>query len=149
MLLTFEEYTRHIDWSLTVCRRRTRQTARQASINYAGAPPHGIRVNVVAPGTILTYHLEAAGAEAQRQAGLAAPMRRIGTVTEVAETVLWLCSPQSSFITGAVIPIDGGQSAGVKPPQMYRQGQRMTAPPDGVPDREPAAHGVSTREEQR
>ena len=49
MLLTFEEYTRHIDWSLTVCRRRTRQTARQASINYAGAPPHGIRVNVVAP----------------------------------------------------------------------------------------------------
>jgi hypothetical protein len=49
VLLTFEEYTRHIDWSLTVCRRRTRQTARQASINYAGAPPHGIRVNVVAP----------------------------------------------------------------------------------------------------
>jgi len=117
-----------------------------AALDYAD---HGIRVNVVAPGTILTYHLEAAGAEAQRQAGLATPMRRIGTVTEVAETVLWLCSPQSSFITGAVIPIDGGQSAGVKPPQMYRQGQRMTAPPDGVPDREPAAHGVSTREEQR
>jgi NAD(P)-dependent dehydrogenase (short-subunit alcohol dehydrogenase family) len=117
-----------------------------AALDYAD---HGIRVNVVAPGTILTYHLEAAGAEAQRQAGLATPMRRIGTVTEVAETVLWLCSPQSSFITGAVIPIDGGQSAGVKPPQMYRQGQRMTAPPGGVPDREPAAHGVSTREKQR
>ena len=117
-----------------------------AALDYAD---HRIRVNVVAPGTILTYHLEAAGAEAQRQAGLATPMRRIGTVTEVAETVLWLCSPQSSFITGAVIPIDGGQSAGVKPPQMYRQGQRMTAPPDGVPDREPAARGVSTREEQR
>jgi len=117
-----------------------------AALDYAD---HGIRVNVVAPGTILTYHLEAAGAEAQRQAGLATPMRRIGTVTEVAETVLWLCSPQSSFITGAVIPIDGGQSAGVKPPQMYRQGQRMTAPSDGVPDREPAARGVSTREEQR
>jgi hypothetical protein len=49
VVLTFEEYTRHIDRSLTVCRRRTRQTARQASINYAGAPPHGIRVNVVEP----------------------------------------------------------------------------------------------------
>jgi NAD(P)-dependent dehydrogenase (short-subunit alcohol dehydrogenase family) len=110
-----------------------------AALDYAD---HGIRVNVVAPGTILTYHLEAAGAEAQRQAGLATPMRRIGTVTEVAETVLWLCSPQSSFITGAVIPIDGGQSAGVKPPQMYRQGRQMTAPPDGVPDRESSAHGV-------
>jgi NAD(P)-dependent dehydrogenase (short-subunit alcohol dehydrogenase family) len=117
-----------------------------AALDYAD---HGIRVNVVAPGTILTYHLEAAGAEAQRQAGLATPMRRIGTVTEVAETVLWLCSPQSSFITGTVIPIDGGQSAGVKPPHMYRQGQQMTAPPDGVRDREPSAHGVSTREEQR
>src|SRR5213080_2500703 len=56
-----------------------------AALDYAD---HGIRVNVVAPGTILTYHLEAAGAEAQRQAGLATPMRRIGTVTEVAETVL-------------------------------------------------------------
>ncbi|HWG64320.1 MAG TPA: glucose 1-dehydrogenase [Streptosporangiaceae bacterium] len=86
----------------------------------------GIRVNVVAPGTILTYHLEAAGPEAQRMAALAAPMRRIGTVSEVAQAVLWLCSDQSSFITGSVLPIDGGQSAGFKPPQMYRQGQPMT-----------------------
>ena len=93
-----------------------------AALDYAD---QGIRVNVVAPGTILTYHLEAAGPEAQRQAALATPMRRIGTVTEVAQTVLWLCSPQSSYITGAVIPIDGGQQAGVKPPQMYRQGQPM------------------------
>jgi len=117
-----------------------------AALDYAD---QGIRVNVVAPGTILTYHLEAAGPEAQRQAALATPMRRIGTVAEVAQTVLWLCSPQSSFVTGAVIPIDGGQQAGVKPPQMYRQGQRMTTPPDGGPDRQPSAHGTSPHEEQR
>ncbi|MGN6676547.1 MAG: SDR family NAD(P)-dependent oxidoreductase, partial [Streptosporangiaceae bacterium] len=86
----------------------------------------GIRVNVVAPGPILTYHLEAAGHEAQRLAGLSTPMRRTGQAAEVAQTVLWLCSPGSSFITGSVIPIDGGQSAGSKPPQMYRQGQSMT-----------------------
>ena len=86
----------------------------------------GIRVNVVAPGPILTYHLEAAGPEAQRLAGLSTPMRRTGQAAEVAQTVLWLCSPGSSFITGSVIPIDGGQSAGSKPPQMYRQGQSMT-----------------------
>ena len=43
-----------------------------------------------------------------------------GTTDEVADTVLWLCSDQSSFITGATIPIDGGQLAGNKPPQMYR-----------------------------
>jgi NAD(P)-dependent dehydrogenase (short-subunit alcohol dehydrogenase family) len=117
-----------------------------AALDYAD---QGIRVNVVAPGTILTYHLEAAGGEAQRLAGLAAPMRRIGTVTEVADTVLWLCSPQSSFITGAVIPIDGGQSAGFKPPQMYRQGQPMTAQADGGSAHEPSAPGAPAPEERR
>ncbi len=96
-----------------------------AALDYAD---QGVRVNVVAPGPILTYHLEAAGPQAQRLAGLSTPMRRTGTVEEVAQAVLWLCSGQSSFITGAVIPIDGGQSAGNKPPQMYRQGQPMTAP---------------------
>jgi NAD(P)-dependent dehydrogenase (short-subunit alcohol dehydrogenase family) len=94
-----------------------------AALDYAD---QGVRVNVVAPGAILTHHLEAAGPEAQRQAALAAPMRRIGTAAEVASVVLWLSSPGSSYLTGAVIPIDGGQSAGVKPPQMYRQGQPMT-----------------------
>jgi len=95
---------------------------RVAALDYAD---QGIRVNVVAPGPILTHHLEAAGEEAQRQAALATPMRRIGSSQEVADAVLWLCSEQSSFITGAVIPIDGGQSAGLKPPRMYRQGQTM------------------------
>jgi NAD(P)-dependent dehydrogenase (short-subunit alcohol dehydrogenase family) len=95
-----------------------------AALDYAD---RGIRVNVVAPGPILTHHLEAAGPEAQRRAGMATPLGRLGTVWEVARVVLWLCSEQSSFITGAVIPIDGGQSAGNKPPQMYRQGQPMTA----------------------
>ena len=56
-------------------------------------------------------------------------MRRIGTTAEVARTVLWLCSEESSFITGTVLPIDGGQAAGNKPPQMYRQGQPMTDQP--------------------
>ncbi len=93
-----------------------------AALDYAD---QGIRVNVLAPGTILTHHLQAAGEQAQRAAAMATPMRRIGTASEVARTVLWLCSEQASFITGAVIPIDGGQSAGVKPPQMYRQGEPM------------------------
>jgi NAD(P)-dependent dehydrogenase (short-subunit alcohol dehydrogenase family) len=95
-----------------------------AALDYADA---GIRVNVVAPGPILTHHLQAAGPEAQRLAGLSTPMRRTGTAAEVADVVLWLCSPQSSFVTGTVIPVDGGQSAGNKPPQMYRPGQPMAA----------------------
>jgi NAD(P)-dependent dehydrogenase (short-subunit alcohol dehydrogenase family) len=103
-----------------------------AALDYAD---RGIRVNVVAPGPILTHHLAAAGSQAQRLAGLSTPMRRIGSVTEVANVVLWLCSPQSSFVTGAVIPIDGGQSAGNKPPQMYRPGQPMAETgPEGAND---------------
>jgi NAD(P)-dependent dehydrogenase (short-subunit alcohol dehydrogenase family) len=95
-----------------------------AALDYAD---QGVRVNVVAPGPILTHHLEAAGPEAHRQAGLSTPMRRTGTPAEVAQVVLWLCSEQASFVTGAVIPVDGGQSAGNKPAQMYRQGQPMPA----------------------
>ncbi len=98
-----------------------------AALDYAD---QGIRVNVVAPGPILTHHLEAAGPEAQRMAGQSTPMRRVGTAAEVAQVVLWLCSPQPSFVTGTVVPIDGGQSAGNKPPQMYRRGQAMRAPAD-------------------
>ena len=82
-------------------------------------------MNVVAPGPILTHHLERAGEEAQRQAGQATPMRRIGRADEVAATVLWLCSDQASFITGATVPIDGGQYAGLKPVRVYRAGQPM------------------------
>jgi NAD(P)-dependent dehydrogenase (short-subunit alcohol dehydrogenase family) len=97
-----------------------------AALDYAD---QGIRVNVLAPGPILTHHLNRAGPEAQRQAGLSTPMRRVGSTDEVAQAVLWLCSAGSSFITGTVIPIDGGQSAGQKPPQMYKQGEPMPRPP--------------------
>jgi NAD(P)-dependent dehydrogenase (short-subunit alcohol dehydrogenase family) len=106
-----------------------------AALDYAD---QGIRVNVVAPGPILTHHLEAAGPQAQRLAGLSTPMRRTGTAEEVARTVLWLCSAESSFITGTVIPIDGGQMAGNKPPQMYRQGQPMQAGPGDAEPPNPA-----------
>jgi NAD(P)-dependent dehydrogenase (short-subunit alcohol dehydrogenase family) len=97
-----------------------------AALDYAD---RGIRVNVVAPGPILTHHLEAAGEEAQRRAGESTPMRRTGRPEEVADVVVWLCSDRSSFVTGAVLPVDGGQSAGTKPPRMYRQGEPMPADP--------------------
>jgi NAD(P)-dependent dehydrogenase (short-subunit alcohol dehydrogenase family) len=93
-----------------------------AALDYAD---QRVRVNVVAPGPILTHHLEQAGTAAQRQAALSTPMRRIGRSDEVASTVLWLCSDQASFITGAVVPIDGGQYAGLKPERTYRPGAPM------------------------
>jgi NAD(P)-dependent dehydrogenase (short-subunit alcohol dehydrogenase family) len=100
---------------------------RVAALDYAD---QGIRVNVVAPGPILTHHLERAGEEAQRGAALSTPMRRVGRAEEVAAAVLWLCSDHASFITGTTLPIDGGQYSGHKPPQMYRQGQPMKAGPE-------------------
>jgi NAD(P)-dependent dehydrogenase (short-subunit alcohol dehydrogenase family) len=93
-----------------------------AALDYAGL---GVRVNVVAPGPILTHHLQRAGTDAQRMAAASVPIGRVGTTKDVADAVLWLCSEQSSFITGATLPVDGGQLAGNKPPQMYRQGEGM------------------------
>jgi NAD(P)-dependent dehydrogenase (short-subunit alcohol dehydrogenase family) len=85
---------------------------RSAALDYA---ERGVRVNALAPGPILTERLEAAGEEAQRQAGMAMPMRRIGRPEEVAAAVVWLCSDQASFITGATLPVDGGKLAGMAP----------------------------------
>jgi NAD(P)-dependent dehydrogenase (short-subunit alcohol dehydrogenase family) len=101
-----------------------------AALDYAD---QGIRVNVVAPGPILTHHLQAAGQYAQEMAARSTPMGRIGTVEDVAQAVLWLCSDAASFITGVTLPIDGGQSAGTKPPQMYRQGEAMQPQPTKTP----------------
>jgi len=42
-------------------------------------------------------------------------MHRIGQPEEVASAVVWLCSDQASYITGAVLPVDGGKLAGTAP----------------------------------
>jgi NAD(P)-dependent dehydrogenase (short-subunit alcohol dehydrogenase family) len=82
----------------------------------------GVRVNAIAPGPILTDRLAEAGEEMQRRAGMAMPMRRIGQVHEVAAAVVWLCSEQASFITGATLPVDGGKLAGTAPFSSGREG---------------------------
>jgi NAD(P)-dependent dehydrogenase (short-subunit alcohol dehydrogenase family) len=92
---------------------------RTAALDYAA---HGIRVNALAPGPILTDQLARAGEQAQRQAGMAMPMRRIGTPDEVAAAVVWLCSAASSFVTGTTLPIDGGKLAGTPPFDRRKQG---------------------------
>ena len=71
----------------------------------------GIRVNAVSPGGILTEgiasYFERAPAHRQRTIDTHA-MKRLGTPEEVAEAVTWLCSDRSSFTTGHVLVVDGG-----------------------------------------
>jgi NAD(P)-dependent dehydrogenase (short-subunit alcohol dehydrogenase family) len=79
-----------------------------AALDYAA---RGVRVNAVAPGPILTHRLTALTDEQRAPLLQAVPMRRLGLPEEVAATAAWLCSDQASFITGAVIPVDGGRLA--------------------------------------
>jgi 3-oxoacyl-[acyl-carrier protein] reductase len=81
--------------------------------------PHGILVNAVAPGSTQTpgweQWIKDAGSEAQ---GLHArllshiPLGRAGTPQEMANAVLFLAAPESSYITGHVLTVDGGWTAG-------------------------------------
>lgn len=71
--------------------------------------PHGITVNAIAPGTIDTEGLLQYGMEAMEEYVSDLPIARMGTPLEVAELVAYLCSPAGSYITGALVPLDGGE----------------------------------------
>ena len=70
-----------------------------------------IRVNAIAPGPILTPMLLRDWKGEVGQATSIVPMRRVGRPEEVADAVVWLCSDRSSFVTGVILPIDGGIAA--------------------------------------
>ncbi len=78
-----------------------------AALEYAAK---GIRVNVVCPGLIRTPMSEGILSDETMRARVVArhPIGRTGEPEEVSALVLWLCSDEASFVTGAIIPVDGG-----------------------------------------
>jgi meso-butanediol dehydrogenase / (S,S)-butanediol dehydrogenase / diacetyl reductase len=88
--------------------------AKQAAIEHA---PEGVRVNVVSPSAADAGLFARVADESSDPAAMRAmvarytPMQRLGEADEIAATVAFLCSPGAGFISGTVIPVDGGMAA--------------------------------------
>lgn len=83
------------------------QLTKSLAIAYAA---DGIRVNAVAPGWIATPLTQALQDDPARAGPILArtPLGRWGTPQDVAQAVVFLCAPAAAFITGVVLPVDGG-----------------------------------------
>ncbi|MFF5672052.1 glucose 1-dehydrogenase [Streptomyces hygroscopicus] len=82
-----------------------------AALEYA---PRGIRINAICPGTIdtpMVRDMIAKGELDRAETEGTQPIGRLGTAEEMAQAVLWLCSPGASFVVGVALPVDGGYTA--------------------------------------
>ena len=73
--------------------------------------PRGIRVNAVLPGVFVTALLDDLSPATLQARISRAPQQRAGDPAELADAVCYLASPQASFVTGALLPVDGGALA--------------------------------------
>jgi 3-oxoacyl-[acyl-carrier protein] reductase len=76
--------------------------------------PEGVTVNVIAPGRIDTPRVREVYSEGPSQADLEEiPLRRLGTPREVGDVICFLASDRAAYVTGAVVPVDGGLTHGL------------------------------------
>jgi NAD(P)-dependent dehydrogenase (short-subunit alcohol dehydrogenase family) len=89
----------------------TKAAVRSFARTWANELAHrNIRVNVVAPGPTDTAMMAAASSEVRENLTKLIPLGRMGRVDEIASAALFLASDQSSYITGAELPVDGGMA---------------------------------------
>ena len=84
---------------------------KSAALEYAA---QGIRINCICPGIIETPMVAGmleGETEVMNEMMKDVPIRRLGKAEEIADAVLWLCSPGSTFVVGVALPIDGGYTA--------------------------------------
>ena len=87
------------------------QLTKTAALEYATS---GIRVNAICPGAIKTEMIDRIthqDPETEKAFDALHPMNRMGTVEEVADSIVWITSPQAGFITGQALAVDGGMVA--------------------------------------
>jgi NAD(P)-dependent dehydrogenase (short-subunit alcohol dehydrogenase family) len=72
---------------------------------------HGVRVNSVAPGPTKTEGVDAEWGETNEELGRSLPLGRTAKPEEIADAVLFLASPRSTFVTGSTLHVDGGGTA--------------------------------------
>lgn len=91
-------------------KRAVNSLTQTAAVEYG---PAGIRVNAIAPGTTMTDMIQqwvSINPEIIEQISAKTPLRRPAEPVEIANAAAWLLSDYSSFVTGVVLPVDGGLS---------------------------------------
>ena len=71
--------------------------------------PHNITINAVMPGNIKTEGLDGMGVEYLGQMTASIPMKRLGSVEDIAYAALFFASDEAAYITGQTLVVDGGQ----------------------------------------
>jgi NAD(P)-dependent dehydrogenase (short-subunit alcohol dehydrogenase family) len=77
---------------------------------------YNIRVNAIAPGAIRTNRTPSSEHPLVREMSARIPLQRFGLVSEISATVVFLASPEASYITGQIVYVDGGITAQLAPP---------------------------------